>query len=349
MLKRAAVVFVLALSACAVGAPEVVASAPLTDVDVPSTGALANVTFSGVNTPVTGVALSGQFVSVVADNGGGTYPWSVEFSASATAPGGQVASSPSPWFGEISIASYPLSDGFTGLPGVDANGEWSLAFGSGAPAPFVAGLRDVQVHLLADGPDITYQYTESTGQGNSWNRPFSIVGVSGLGPVDYHALSFTVSRSGLYDFTSVLASGDDHFTILYMGAFDDTLPITNIHEYGLGNGFSPFGVPEGTSAFAQVLFAGETYIWVTSQWASFRPNGLFTNTIVGPGEVLVAGGGCSPADLAEPFGSLDFSDVAAFLGAFGAMEPAADLAAPIGSFDFSDVAAFLAAFGAGCP
>ena len=59
--------------------------------------------------------------------------------------------------------------------------------------------------------------------------------------------------------------------------------------------------------------------------------------------------GCNEADLAEPFGSLDFSDVAAFLSAFGANDAAADLAAPFGQWDFSDVAAFLAAFGAGCP
>ena len=57
---------------------------------------------------------------------------------------------------------------------------------------------------------------------------------------------------------------------------------------------------------------------------------------------------CAP-DLAEPFGSLDFSDVVAFLAAFAAMDPAADFAPPTGSFDFSDVVGFLAAFGAGCP
>lgn len=57
---------------------------------------------------------------------------------------------------------------------------------------------------------------------------------------------------------------------------------------------------------------------------------------------------CAP-DLAEPFGSLDFSDVVAFLAAFAAMDPAADFAPPMGSFDFSDVVAFLGAFGAGCP
>ncbi len=58
---------------------------------------------------------------------------------------------------------------------------------------------------------------------------------------------------------------------------------------------------------------------------------------------------CGPADLAAPFGVLDFSDVLAFLTAFGAMDPAADLAAPLGVFDFSDVLAFLTAFAAGCP
>jgi len=56
-----------------------------------------------------------------------------------------------------------------------------------------------------------------------------------------------------------------------------------------------------------------------------------------------------PADLAEPFGTLDFSDVVAFLAAFGTADPAADLAAPFGTLDFSDVVAFLGAFGAGCP
>ncbi len=58
---------------------------------------------------------------------------------------------------------------------------------------------------------------------------------------------------------------------------------------------------------------------------------------------------CNAADLAAPLGSLDFSDVVAFLGAFAGMQAPADLAEPFGSFDFSDVVAFLAAFGAGCP
>lgn len=58
---------------------------------------------------------------------------------------------------------------------------------------------------------------------------------------------------------------------------------------------------------------------------------------------------CNAADLAEPFGELNFSDVVAFLAAFAAMDPSADLADPFEEFNFSDVVAFLAAFGAGCP
>ncbi len=62
-----------------------------------------------------------------------------------------------------------------------------------------------------------------------------------------------------------------------------------------------------------------------------------------------SGASCNAADIAEPFGSLDFSDVLAFLVAFGSMSPEADLADPIGAFDFSDVLAFLNAYGSGCP
>ncbi len=59
--------------------------------------------------------------------------------------------------------------------------------------------------------------------------------------------------------------------------------------------------------------------------------------------------GCNAADLAEPFNSLTFADISAFLAAFSSQDPAADLAAPVGDFTFADISAFLAAFSAGCP
>lgn len=60
-------------------------------------------------------------------------------------------------------------------------------------------------------------------------------------------------------------------------------------------------------------------------------------------------GGCSAADLAEPFGTLNFFDLAAYMSLFTAQDPAADLAAPFGQFNFFDVAAYLGVFNAGCP
>jgi len=80
----------------------------------------------------------------------------------------------------------------------------------------------------------------------------------------------------------------------------------------------------------------------------FRPGGVASFDVTLP-VPSAAAGGCNGADLAEPFGQLDFTDVTTFLVAFGAMAPEADLAAPIGQWDFSDVTAFLGLFGAGCP
>lgn len=58
---------------------------------------------------------------------------------------------------------------------------------------------------------------------------------------------------------------------------------------------------------------------------------------------------CSPADLAEPYGELNFFDVSRYLALFSSQDPAADFAEPVGQFDFFDIAAFLSAFSAGCP
>jgi hypothetical protein len=59
--------------------------------------------------------------------------------------------------------------------------------------------------------------------------------------------------------------------------------------------------------------------------------------------------GCNAADIAEPFDSLTFADISAFLSAFTNSDPVADLADPVGSFTFADITAFLNAFSAGCP
>ncbi|MFK7885025.1 MAG: GC-type dockerin domain-anchored protein [Phycisphaerales bacterium] len=56
-----------------------------------------------------------------------------------------------------------------------------------------------------------------------------------------------------------------------------------------------------------------------------------------------------PADLAAPFGVLNFFDIAAYIALYNAMDPAADLAAPFGTLNFFDITAYIALYNAGCP
>lgn len=66
------------------------------------------------------------------------------------------------------------------------------------------------------------------------------------------------------------------------------------------------------------------------------------------GGVRAIAGPCSPADLAEPYGVLDLSDVSAFATGFAAGDPASDIVSD-GVFDLADINAFIEAFLAGCP
>jgi len=81
--------------------------------------------------------------------------------------------------------------------------------------------------------------------------------------------------------------------------------------------------------------------------------GVLAGPFITPGGTLISikqgpAGGCSAADLAEPYGQLDFFDVSAFLSLFTANDPAADLNGD-GAFNFFDVSTFLSVFSAGCP
>lgn len=55
------------------------------------------------------------------------------------------------------------------------------------------------------------------------------------------------------------------------------------------------------------------------------------------------------ADLADPFGVLDLSDLTAFMAAFNNTEPLADLAPPYSVWDLNDLTAFMDAFQSPCP
>lgn len=58
--------------------------------------------------------------------------------------------------------------------------------------------------------------------------------------------------------------------------------------------------------------------------------------------------GCSPADLSEPYGVLNFFDFAAYIDLYNASDPAADIDED-GLINFFDVSAYIALYNAGCP
>lgn len=89
--------------------------------------------------------------------------------------------------------------------------------------------------------------------------------------------------------------------------------------------------------------SGETAVFFEA--ATATTNGL--PTLVLPLSLAVAE--LCRADLAEPFGQINFFDLTAYLALFNAGDPAADFADPPGTLNFFDVTGYLAEFNAGCP
>lgn len=144
------------------------------------------------------------------------------------------------------------------------------------------------------------------------------------------ALSGTMTANG-----SVFGAGDVNEVIV----LDDQAPFDSPISGMVTSDGTTVTIDGGT-----ITFAGSTEI--IPGLATLDVSGTVTFVASGPAPQPA---GCNDADLAEPFDQLDFSDVVAFLTAFGSMGAAADIAPPFGQWDFSDVVAFLQAFGVGCP
>lgn len=116
------------------------------------------------------------------------------------------------------------------------------------------------------------------------------------------------------------------------------------------NGISNFGgSPDTLNNVEMVMLPaagiGDYILRVKATEVNQGPQGY---AIVITGDVSESAAGCNSADLAEPFGDLNFFDISAFLSAFSAGESVADINDD-GVFNFFDISDFLAIFGAGCP
>lgn len=323
-----------------------VASEAIPDQEVLTTSSTTEtVSFAGITEPITGIGITGLFTGIRVDNEDGFGPWSLDARITATSPD-NATTTWNPIGGDVSFADYPFADATDAATSNAPNGEWTFVFDSVVPDfRWTYGLENPVLHLLADAPELTDISSVSPDASQQWNRPFFISAVSGLGPVAYSAREFTVSESGLYTLESVLTTVSDHYTFLYQGEFNPDQPLSGLLDYGLGNGSSPFGVPRGTSRISALLFEGETYHWVTSQWSRTTPIFEATNTATGPGELLAPSAVCLP-DVNQD-GELNGLDFGAWLSAFNAADPRADQNQD-GAINGIDFGAWLSNFNDGC-
>ncbi len=156
-------------------------------------------------------------------------------------------------------------------------------------------------------------------------HPFApIAGTGQLAPGTEYAVGFTTRSfepSGPGEFTQTgINAGVIEYTgyNIFTDPWDYAIPPT-MH---LGQVYGPGGVPLNSASFVGRIYSAEF---------------LFN-----------CDDSC-PADLAAPFGTLNFFDLAAYIALYNANDPFADLAAPFGTLNFFDLAAYIALYNAGCP
>ena len=135
-------------------------------------------------------------------------------------------------------------------------------------------------------------FTGTTVGGETYDRADDPSTLSTDGSaVAYRTYRFTVGATGTYGFEM---TGDyDSFLSLYAGSFDPTSPLANLVD--LNDDYF-----RHTSAFADDLVAGQTYVLVMSAYENGEA-GFFSNAITGPGAIAQVS---EPATVSLFFGGL---------------------------------------------
>jgi len=137
--------------------------------------------------------------------------------------------------------------------------------------------------LVGSAQAVTYNYGGNTTGAATYNRAFEdFSGVSSLGQgVNYQTLTFSVTVSGPYIFSSTAVGGWDNFIFLYSPSFSPAAPLSN----GLIANDDSTGI--GFSGFSFGLTTGTNYVLVTTGFEGGVDFGVYTNSISGAGSVNV--------------------------------------------------------------
>lgn len=188
--------------------------------------------------------------------------------------------------------------------------------------------------------------TPSIGSGVEVRR------IAGAIPASNGVLRSLASGTGAVDYLLIINVSGQPVALPELAIGDQLAgPLTPIPLATRGTADAVAGAPR-TDLLSLPPFA----VWATTLPAglpadiAIELDGVRSDFSIGPGQIVTLGGTppCT-ADLAAPFGTFNFFDLAAYVGLFNAGDPAADLAPPFGVINFFDVAAYIAAFNAGCP
>jgi len=218
------------------------------------------------------------------------------------------------------IAGYPSMQEGWGRVLLDN----ALFFGGDASGLIVSDVRNASNDAMSTGDQSELHFTV-----NSFNEPLKVTLVWHDAPASPNS-SFTPVNN--LDLEVVLPTGD-----VLLG--------NNITNGSSNFGGSADALNNVEMVMLPAPITGDYILRVKGTAVNQDTQGY---AIVLTGDLSETAGGCNAADLAEPFGQLNFFDVSAFLGAFSASNPASDLNGD-GNFNFFDVSEFLSVFNSGCP
>ncbi len=247
------------------------------------------------------------------------------------------------YFTTVPDAAEDGEDGFSMVVSFFDNADWCCTIAS-AMAPYLAweitgipgtasgGTAWLITIDFADTPENWFEIGDVDGIDDSGNGLNSGVGADtdGLGNGADFAYGFNFNHP-----TAAVATTGCGMVVPPEGVEPNSLGSEDV--FALFNG--GWDVLENFYWFGGYSCAGGSgFAW--APWADYYL-GLYEAGEPGPE-------GCNVADMAEPYGTLDFFDVQTFLAAFSAQDQSADLVDD-NVWDFFDVQTFLAAFSAGCP
>ncbi|MEM9372585.1 MAG: M12 family metallo-peptidase [Planctomycetota bacterium] len=252
--------------------------------------------------------------------------------------GQQLFYTPAPGFTGTDTINYATSAG-AAVATVEVAQLREAVAGGGEPGVDAAYYAIPSIANLPDFDAITPFLEEVIG---NVNYPSTTVDFAGSGLSDNVGAVFqtnvTVPQDGFY----LLGVESDDGSRLWIG---EDLVVDNDGLHGMRDFFNIVPLAAGTHPLRVEFFEAGGGAGLIMRYAGET----VTRSVIPPSALTLTTTAPCPADLAEPFGTLNFFDISLYIAAYNAQAPIADLAEPFGTLNFFDISAYIALYNAGCP